>query len=179
MTHARMPPSQARRADIPPPKQKPTDPIRSGTTNRWSRRYATAATRSFVSRSFGRPPISWRTVGATIARSSAGSFASSPSTKTGSRRGRRNMNRMASRTPPELETMAREKVPRTTFDYIAGGAEDEVSLRRNREAYDKWALRPRILTDVSKRDTRAVVLGERVTMPILAAPTSFHALVHP
>src|SRR3989442_1332370 len=75
--------------------------------------------------------------------------------------------------------MAREKVPRTTFDYIAGGAEDEVSLRRNREAYDKWALRPRILTDVSKRDTRAVVLGERVTMPILAAPTSFHALVHP
>ena len=80
---------------------------------------------------------------------------------------------------PELETMAREKVPRTTFDYIAGGAEDEVSLRRNREAYDKWALRPRILTDVSKRDTRAIVLGERVTMPILAAPTSFHALVHP
>ncbi len=79
----------------------------------------------------------------------------------------------------ELETMAREKVPRTTFDYIEGGAEDEVSLRRNREAYDKWALRPRILTDVSKRDTRAVVLGERVTMPILAAPTSFHALVHP
>ncbi len=79
----------------------------------------------------------------------------------------------------ELEAMAREKVPRTTFDYIAGGAEDEVSLRRNREAYDQWALRPRILTDVSKRDTRAVVLGERVTMPILAAPTSFHALVHP
>jgi len=79
----------------------------------------------------------------------------------------------------ELETMARVSVPRSTFDYIAGGAEDEVSLRRNREAYDKWALRPRILTDVSKRDTRAVVLGERVTMPILAAPTSFHALVHP
>src|SRR6266487_1855748 len=75
--------------------------------------------------------------------------------------------------------MAREKVPRTTFDYLAGGAEDEVALRRNREAYDKWALRTRILTDVSKRDTRAVVLGERVTMPILAAPTSFHALVHP
>jgi len=79
----------------------------------------------------------------------------------------------------ELEAIAREKVPRATFDYIAGGAEDEISLRRNREAYDKWALRPRILTDVSKRDTRAVVLGERVRMPILAAPTSFHALVHP
>src|SRR2546425_12753715 len=79
----------------------------------------------------------------------------------------------------ELEEMARAKVPRATFDYIAGGAEDEISLRRNREAFGRWALRPRILTDVSKRDTRTVLLGERVSMPVCVAPTSFHALVHP
>src|SRR5881397_3238126 len=79
----------------------------------------------------------------------------------------------------ELEEMARAKVSRATFDYIAGGAEDEVSLRRNSEAFGRWALRPRVLRDVSKRDTRTVLLGERVSMPVCVAPTSFHALVHP
>src|SRR5438132_379578 len=58
--------------------------------------------------------------------------------------------------------MARAKIPRPTFDYIAGGAEDEVSLRRNREAYAHWALRPRVLVDVSKRDTSTPLLGRRV-----------------
>jgi len=79
----------------------------------------------------------------------------------------------------ELEDLARAKVPRPSFDYIAGGANDEVSLRRNREAFDKWALRPRVLVDVSDRDTATTVLGQRVSMPILVAPTAFHALVHP
>ncbi len=79
----------------------------------------------------------------------------------------------------ELEDLARAEVPQPIFDYIAGGAEDEISLRRNREAYARWALRPRILADVSRRDTHAVVLGERISMPVLVAPTSFHALLHP
>jgi len=79
----------------------------------------------------------------------------------------------------ELEDLARAKVPRPSFDYIAGGAEDEVSLRRNREAFTKWALRPRVLVDVSRRDTSTSVLGQRVSMPILVAPTAFHGLVHP
>src|SRR2546430_15259852 len=79
----------------------------------------------------------------------------------------------------ELEEMARAKVPRPAFDYIAGGADDEVSLRRNREAYQKWALRPRVLVDVAKRDTSTTVLGQRISMPIVIAPTAFHGLVHP
>ncbi|HKW43019.1 MAG TPA: alpha-hydroxy acid oxidase [Thermoplasmata archaeon] len=79
----------------------------------------------------------------------------------------------------ELEDLARAKVPHPSFEYIVGGAEDEVSLRRNREAYDRWALRPRVLVDVSKRDTSTTVLGESVSMPILVAPTAFHCLVHP
>lgn len=79
----------------------------------------------------------------------------------------------------ELEDMARAKVPRAAFDYIAGGADDEVSLRRNREAFGRWALRPRVLVDVSKRDTSTTVLGTKVSMPVLVAPTAFHCLVHP
>jgi len=79
----------------------------------------------------------------------------------------------------ELEEMARAKVPPAAFDYIAGGAEDETSVRRNREAYAHWALRPRVLADVSRRDTSTTVLGTKVSMPILVAPTAFHCLVHP
>ncbi len=79
----------------------------------------------------------------------------------------------------ELEEMARAKVPRATFDYIAGGAEDEVTMRRNREAFGHWVLRPRVLVDVSQRDTSTTVLGQRVSMPILVAPTALHGLVHP
>jgi len=79
----------------------------------------------------------------------------------------------------ELEEMARAKISRSAFDYIAGGSDDEVSLRRNREAYSHWALRPRVLVDVSRRDTSTTVLGERVSMPVLVAPTAFHGLVHP
>lgn len=78
----------------------------------------------------------------------------------------------------ELEELARAKVPRAAFEYIAGGAEDEVSVRRNREAFSRWALRPRILVDVSTRDTSTTVLGRPVSMPILVAPTAFHGLAH-
>src|SRR5437763_14336578 len=79
----------------------------------------------------------------------------------------------------ELEDLARAKVPRPSFDYIAGGAEDEVSLRRNREAFTKWALRPRVLVDVSRRDTSTSVLGQRVSMPILVAATASPGLALP
>lgn len=79
----------------------------------------------------------------------------------------------------ELEERARAKVPRETFDYIAGGAEDERSVRRNRDAFVRWALRPRVLVDVSSRDLSTTVLGRRISLPVLVAPTAFHGLVHP
>src|SRR3972149_3790715 len=80
--------------------------------------------------------------------------------------------------PMGLEGMAPARLPRVAFEYIAGGAEDEVSLRRNREAFSRWALRPRVLTDVAHVDPSTTVLGEKVSMPVLVAPTSFHGLVN-
>jgi 4-hydroxymandelate oxidase len=79
----------------------------------------------------------------------------------------------------ELEDLARSKIPQASFDYIAGGAEDEVSLRRNREAFGRWSLRPRVLAEVSKRDLSTTALGTEVSFPVLVAPTAFHGLVHP
>lgn len=79
----------------------------------------------------------------------------------------------------ELEAIARERMAPEAFDYYASGANDEVSLRENRAAYDRLSLAYRVLVDVSRRDMAATVLGQPVAMPILVAPTAFHRLATP
>jgi 4-hydroxymandelate oxidase len=76
----------------------------------------------------------------------------------------------------ELEAIARERLSRDAFDYYVGGAHDEVTLRENRAAYDRLAIAYRVLVDVSRRELATTVLGQRVAMPILVAPTAFHRL---
>jgi 4-hydroxymandelate oxidase len=66
-----------------------------------------------------------------------------------------------------------------TFDYVAGGAGEEYTLRANRQAFNRWSLRPRVLVDVSKVDLSTTVLGQDIPFPILLAPTSFQRLLHP
>jgi len=79
----------------------------------------------------------------------------------------------------DIEVRAFERLPRETADYFTGGAEDEVTLRANRAAFDSILLRPRYLVDVSERDLRTTVLGSPVEFPVLLAPTSFQQLAHP
>src|SRR5579885_3133960 len=79
----------------------------------------------------------------------------------------------------EVEALARERMPQMAYDYYAGGAEDEVTLRQNRAAFERIALRPRMLVDVSTIDTSATVLGEQMPTPIIVAPTAMHKLGHP
>src|SRR2546428_167419 len=76
----------------------------------------------------------------------------------------------------QLESLAREVMEPGAFDYIAGGADDEVALRRNREDFERIILRPRMLVDVSDVDTSTTVLGTRVSLPVLLAPTAGHKL---
>ncbi len=78
----------------------------------------------------------------------------------------------------ELEARARAVLPRAVFDYICGGACDELSIAGARTAFDRIALRPRVLVDVSERRMDAVVQGQRLRAPIIVAPTAMHALVH-
>ncbi len=61
----------------------------------------------------------------------------------------------------------------------ASGANDEITLRENRAAYERIMLLPRMLVDVSVRDMSTTVLGEPVSMPILIAPTALQGLAHP
>jgi isopentenyl diphosphate isomerase/L-lactate dehydrogenase-like FMN-dependent dehydrogenase len=79
----------------------------------------------------------------------------------------------------EFETAAKEILPKAEYDYIAGGATDEISVARNRSAYESWALRPRVLCDVSALDLSTVVLGAKVSLPVLIAPCGGHKKAHP
>jgi 4-hydroxymandelate oxidase len=79
----------------------------------------------------------------------------------------------------DYEALARERIDPIAWDYIAGGAEDEVTLRANRTAFERIQLRPRVLVDVSACDLATTALGAPLGMPILVAPSAYHALVHP
>src|SRR3984893_4846043 len=79
----------------------------------------------------------------------------------------------------DLEIKARELLPQTAYDYFASGANDEITLRENRVAYERIALLPRMLVDVSERHMGTTALGEPVSMPILVAATAFQGLAHP
>lgn len=76
----------------------------------------------------------------------------------------------------ELEALAREHIEPGAFDYIAGGADDEVSLRRNHDDFNRITLRPRMLVDVSNVDTSTTVLGTPISMPVMLAPAAGHKL---
>ncbi|HEX7077382.1 MAG TPA: alpha-hydroxy acid oxidase [Candidatus Eisenbacteria bacterium] len=79
----------------------------------------------------------------------------------------------------DAEAAAARFMPRPFFDYYAGGAEDERTLRRNREGMGRWVLLHRVLADVGEVDPAVAVLGTTVSMPILLAPAAFHRLAHP
>ena len=79
----------------------------------------------------------------------------------------------------EFETAAKEILPQAEYDYIAGGATDEISVERNRHAYESWALRPRVLRDVSALDLSTTVLGIKINLPVLIAPCGGHKRAHP
>lgn len=79
----------------------------------------------------------------------------------------------------EFESVARATLPRMTYDFIAGGAEDERSIAMNRAAFAARALRNRVLVDVAVRDTRLSLLGLALPHPIILAPTALHRAAHP
>jgi isopentenyl diphosphate isomerase/L-lactate dehydrogenase-like FMN-dependent dehydrogenase len=74
---------------------------------------------------------------------------------------------------------ARERLEPGPYDYVAGGAGDEHTLRGNAAAFERWELRPRVLVDVGTVTTATTVLGTEVALPLLVAPTAFQRLCDP
>jgi phosphoribosylanthranilate isomerase len=79
----------------------------------------------------------------------------------------------------DFETEAHTRIPHGAWERISGGSADEITLRWNREAYEHIRLKPRILVDVSKLDTRVKLFGQELPFPILLAPTGGQRFIHP
>lgn len=79
----------------------------------------------------------------------------------------------------DFEAHARSVLAPNVWGYVSSGAADEVTVRENREAFDRIALRYRVLAGVEKRDLSVELLGTTIDFPVLIAPTGFHQLIHP
>ncbi|WP_110669718.1 alpha-hydroxy acid oxidase [Salinicola halophilus] len=77
----------------------------------------------------------------------------------------------------ELAEIARRRLPNFVYEYIHGGADDEVSLANNRAVFDRYRFTPRTLTDVSQRSLTARVLGREIAMPMIIGPTGFNGMI--
>jgi 4-hydroxymandelate oxidase len=77
-----------------------------------------------------------------------------------------------------LERLAEDRLSPMAWDYYASGADDEVTLRKNAQAWQDLSLHYRVLVDVASRDLATSALGERIALPVIVAPTAFHRLAH-
>ncbi len=78
----------------------------------------------------------------------------------------------------DLRRLAKRRLPLSMFHYIDGGADDEITLRRNTDAFDDYEIKPRFLRPVEEIDTSITILGKRVDLPFFIAPTGMSRLFH-
>ena len=79
----------------------------------------------------------------------------------------------------DFRNLAKSRLPSPIFHYIDGAADDEVTYRRNTEAYDQCDLIPNVLTGIEKVDMSTTVMGQKLELPIYCAPTALQRLFHP
>jgi L-lactate dehydrogenase (cytochrome) len=79
----------------------------------------------------------------------------------------------------DLRTLARKRLPRMVFDYIDGGADDEVTLAANRNRFSDYSLAWKTLVDVANIDTSTTVMGSPCDAPVIVTPTAVQRLFNP
>ena len=79
----------------------------------------------------------------------------------------------------DFEAPAKARIPHMAWEFFNGSVADEITMRWNIESYQKIRLKPRVLVDVSKLDTRVNIFGQELAFPIILAPTAYHKLAHP
>ena len=79
----------------------------------------------------------------------------------------------------DLRRLAKQRLPPVVFDYIDGGAEDEITLRANEAAFARVTLRPRQCVEACEIDLRTTVLGTTFEVPFLLAPVGFCRMFYP
>ncbi|RWP49458.1 alpha-hydroxy acid oxidase [Mesorhizobium sp.] len=78
----------------------------------------------------------------------------------------------------DFRSMAKQRLPRPIFNYIDGAADDEVTCRRNRAAFDDCDLVPNVLRGVTNVDMSVTVMGQKLAMPVYCSPTALQRLFH-
>src|SRR5216684_1015400 len=78
----------------------------------------------------------------------------------------------------DFRSMARRRLPGPIFHYIDGAADDEVTYRRNTEAYERCDLVPNVLAGVESIDMSTTVMGQKLKMPLFCSPTALQRLFH-
>jgi (S)-mandelate dehydrogenase len=79
----------------------------------------------------------------------------------------------------DLRHMARGRLPNFSFEYVEGGAEDEIALKRNRDVFERITWLPRTLAGVGTPDLSSEILGSQCHLPLIIAPTGFNGLLWP
>jgi L-lactate dehydrogenase (cytochrome) len=79
----------------------------------------------------------------------------------------------------DLRGLAKKSLPGGVFDYVDGGAEDELTLAANRDAFTTTGFRPRVLRGIAGSDPSSSLLGRPVAYPLVLAPTGLTRMVHP
>jgi len=77
-----------------------------------------------------------------------------------------------------LEQKAKETLSPPAYDYVAGGAGGEDTMRANREAFYRWRIVPRMLRDVSQRDLSVELFGLRLPSPVILGPVGVQGILH-
>ena len=78
----------------------------------------------------------------------------------------------------DFRELARRRLPSPIFDYIDGGADDEVTLRQNTASFERCDLVPNILRGVETLDMSVRVMGQKLAMPVYCSPTALQRLFH-
>ena len=78
----------------------------------------------------------------------------------------------------DFRKLAKKKLPSPIFHYIDGGADDEVTLKRNTDSFNKCDLIPNVLTGASEIDLSTIVLGQKIDFPLFLSATAMHRLYH-
>lgn len=78
----------------------------------------------------------------------------------------------------DLRALAKSRVPKAVFDYVDGGANDEIAYARSQEIYSRIEFKAKVLRDVSKIDLSTEILGKTSALPIIFAPTGYTRMMH-
>jgi L-lactate dehydrogenase (cytochrome) len=78
----------------------------------------------------------------------------------------------------DFRELARRRLPRPIFDYIDGGADDEVTYRRNAASFERCDLVPDVLRGVATTDLSVTAMGQKLAVPFYCSPTALQHLTH-